>query len=118
MRHAYLITRQMRVTSGFTSIANLSLVSPGGTISYHHSTLTSLLPLLSNSFMSRNLQTKLILVIMYEVPTLNTAIFKAILSIMMSLQIRSIGKYYYLDWTGIWVVWRQPESMSLVKYRY
>ena len=37
---------------GFALIANLSLVSSGGTILYHHITLTSLLPLLSNSSMS------------------------------------------------------------------
>ena len=36
---------------GFASIANVSLVSSGGTISHRHITLTSLLPLLSNSSM-------------------------------------------------------------------
>ena len=37
---------------GFASIANLNLVSSNGTILHHHITLTSLLPLLSNSSMS------------------------------------------------------------------
>ena len=36
---------------GFALIANLSLISSGGTISHYHITLTSLLPLLSNSSM-------------------------------------------------------------------
>ena len=84
MRHTYLIKKTN--ARGFALKANLSLVSSGGTILHRHIMLTSLLPLLSNSFMLWNLQTKLILVITYEVPTLNTAI----LSIMMSLRIRSI----------------------------
>ena len=41
---------------GFASIANLSLVSSRGTISHCHITLTSLLPLLSNTVSSLKIQ--------------------------------------------------------------
>ena len=48
---AYILNYKANVR-GFVSIANLSVVSSGGTISHRHIMLTSLLPLLSNSSMS------------------------------------------------------------------
>ena len=45
---AYIINNKTNA-HGFVPIANLSLVLSGGTISHRYITLTSLLPLLSNS---------------------------------------------------------------------
>ena len=67
---AYILNYKTN-TRDFVSIVNLSLVSSGGTIAHRHITLTSLLALLSNSSLLWNPPTKFILVITYEVPTLN-----------------------------------------------
>ena len=98
----------------FASIPNLGLVSPGWIISHHYITLTNLLPSLSNGSMLWKPQTKFILVTMDQSPHTNMAI----LSIMMSLQIRLIisskcnFNYDSDSFRFLWDSWRFSKSLT------